>query len=76
MQNLLNGLLGAMGNPAQTLQKIGLTPDALQNPNAAIQNLMNSGKMTQEQYNSLYQQAQQLQGNPQVQQMLQRMLGK
>lgn len=50
-----------MQNPALLMQRIGLNLDALRNPSAAIQNLMSSGRMSQEQYNQFYQMAQQIQ---------------
>lgn len=44
---------GFMQNPAQMLQQMGLPADALKNPQATIQQLMNSGKMNQQSYNYL-----------------------
>lgn len=70
------GLLDAIGNPGPALQNIGLTPNALRNPDAAIQGLMNSGKLTQDQYNSMYQAVQNFKNDPQVQQMMSKMIGR
>lgn len=44
-----------MGNPAQMMQRSGLNipKDIQNNPNAIIQHLMSSGKMSQQQYNQL-----------------------
>ena len=44
-----------MGNPAQMMQRGGLNipKDIQNNPNAIIQHLMSSGKMSQQQYNQL-----------------------
>lgn len=70
------GFIEAMGNPGPILQNIGLSPASLQNPDAAIQGLMNSGRLTQEQYNGLYQKAQELKAFPQVQQMLAKLQGR
>lgn len=44
-----------MGNPMQMMQRNGLNiPKEIQNnPNAIIQHLMSSGKMSQQQYNQL-----------------------
>jgi hypothetical protein len=63
-------MMSALQNPAAILQQAGINPNALQNPQAAIQDLLNSGRMTQEQYNQFYQMAQQLQGNPGIAQAL------
>jgi len=69
------GFFEAMKDPGAILKRIDLTPAALQNPNAAIQDLMNNGKLTQEQYNGLYQKAQELKTIPQVQQALSKIIG-
>jgi cell fate (sporulation/competence/biofilm development) regulator YlbF (YheA/YmcA/DUF963 family) len=42
----------------------------MNNPNEAIQYLMNSGKLTQEQYNWAVQQAKQIESNPQFMQFI------
>lgn len=70
MQNLLGQFRGFMQNPTQYLlqKNLGLTENMLKNPNDAIQYLMNSGKISQEQYNWAVQQANQLKNNPQFQQ--------
>lgn len=70
MQNLLSQFRGFMQNPTQYLlqKNLGLTENMLKNPNDAIQYLMNSGKISQEQYNWAVQQANQLKNNPQFQQ--------
>lgn len=73
---IIQQLQNAFRNPTQILRGMGLGADALQNPQAAIQNLMSTGRMTQEQYNSLYQTAQQLQQDPGVQGMLSQMFGR
>lgn len=48
-----------MGNPIQMMQRNGLNipKDIQNNPNAIIQHLMSSGKMSQQQYNQLQQMA-------------------
>lgn len=61
---IINGLRGALQNPAQILQGMGLPADALRNPQAAVQQLMNSGRMTQQQFTSLQQTAQQIMQHP------------
>lgn len=54
----------AMGgiNPAQLRSQIESLKKQYSNPQEAIQNLMNSGKITQAQYNAAVQRAQQLKG--------------
>lgn len=63
---------GFMGNPMQMLMqnKLNIPQNLANNPNAIIQHLMNSGVMSQEQYNQLKQTAGQIQNNPQFQQMM------
>ena len=56
------------GNPMQTLSQFGV-PQNMSNPSEIIQHLMNSGKMSQQQFNQLQQMAGQLQNNPQFKQM-------
>jgi hypothetical protein len=70
MFNLLTQFRGFMQNPTQFLmqQNLGLTQEMLQNPSNAIQYLMNTGKITQEQYNQAVRQAERLKRNPQFQQ--------
>jgi hypothetical protein len=48
-----------MGNPAQMMQRSGLNiPQNIANdPNAIIQHLLSSGRMSQQQYNQLQQMA-------------------
>ena len=64
MIQMIQALQGAMRNPAEILQRMGLPADAMQNPQAAVQMLMNNGKMNQQQFNSLQQTAKQIMGNP------------
>lgn len=68
--NLIQQFQGFMQNPTQFLiqRNLGLSEDMLKNPDQAIQYLMNSGKITQEQYNIAVKQANQLKNNPQFQQ--------
>ena len=40
-----------MQNPTQMLQKLNIPQEYANNPQGAIQYLMNNGKITQEQYN-------------------------
>lgn len=66
---LLSRFSGFIQNPAQMLQQMGLPADALKNPQATIQQLMNSGKMNQQQYNQLQQMANSITQNPAFAQM-------
>lgn len=52
-----------MINPMMLMQQINQLKQQYSNPNDAIQQLLNSGKVSQEQYNRAVQQAQELQKN-------------
>ena len=66
---LFNQLQGLLMNPAQFLASRGMPQDALQNPQQAVQNLLNSGRMSQEQFNQFQQTARQIQNMPQFKNM-------
>lgn len=68
----MNQFRGFMGNPMQTLaqNRLNVPQNIANNPNAIIQHLMNSGAMSQEQYNQLKQVAGQIQNYPQFQQQM------
>lgn len=66
---ILSRFGGFMQNPNQMLQQMGLSPDALKNPQATVQQLMNSGRMNQQQFNQLQQMAQNITNNPMFAQM-------
>lgn len=74
-----SGMMGQMrnfmANPMQYMMQRRLNLpgniNPMQNPNAAIQYLMNNGQMSQQQYNQLQQMAQAVQQNPQFQQFMQ-----
>lgn len=68
--NLIQQFQGFMQNPTQFLiqRNLGLSEEMLKNPDQAIKYLMNSGRITQEQYNMAVKQANQLKNNPQFQQ--------
>ncbi len=53
-----------MQNPTQMLQKLNIPQEYASNPQGAIQYLMNTGKISQEQYNMANNQLKQLQNNP------------
>lgn len=58
-----------MQNPTQVLQKLNIPQEYANNPQGAIQYLMNNGKITQEQYNMANNQLKQLQNNPMFKQL-------
>lgn len=62
--NLFNMYSQLMQNPTQMLQKMNIPSEYANNPQGAIQYLMNTGKISQEQYNSANNQLKQLQNNP------------
>ena len=53
-----------MQNPTQMLQKLNIPNECQDNPQKAIQYLMNTGRISQEQYNAASNQLKQLQNNP------------
>jgi hypothetical protein len=67
MMNLINQFGQFMNNPTKFIPQ-----EYLNDPNAAIQQLMNSGKLTQDQYTQACNMAKQIQSNP----MFMRMFGK
>lgn len=50
-----------MNNPQAMLQKMGVPQDIQGNPQAIIQHLMNTGRLSQDQYTQLQSQAKQFQ---------------
>lgn len=48
-----------------TQRKLNIPHNLMNDPNGAIQYLLNSGRMSQDQYNQLRQMAQQIQSDPQ-----------
>ena len=50
-------------NIMQIMQQINMLKQQYSNPNDAIQQLLNSGKVSQEQYNNAVRQAQEIQKN-------------
>ena len=71
MQNFMGQFRGLMNNPMQFMmqRRLNLPQNWMQDPNGAIQSLMNNGQLSQQQYNQLQQMARQIQGNPQFMQM-------
>ncbi len=68
--NIFSGLQNALANPATFFSSMGFPANAIQNPQAMTQQLVNSGRMSQQQLNQYYQIAQQIQSMPQFKQML------
>lgn len=71
MSGFIGQFRGFISNPMQyMMQKKANIPQELQNdPNKAIQYMMNSGKLTQDNYNKACQIANRIQSNPQFMQM-------
>ena len=71
MQGMMSQFQGFMQNPTQFLMqnKLNIPAQYADNPNQAIQYLMNSGKLSQEQYNWALRQSQAIQHNPMFMQM-------
>ena len=69
MFNLFSQMQGALMNPMQFLMSKGFPQDSLQNPQMTVQNLLNSGRMSQEQFNQFSEMSKQLQNMPQFRQM-------
>ena len=70
INNLMTQFQSFMQNPAQFLIQRRLPPEVLQNPAGAIQQLLNSGAMSQAQLNQYRQIAGQMQQNPMFAQLL------
>lgn len=66
---LLNLYTQFKQNPSQFLSQLNIPNEYMNDPQGAIQHLMNSGKITQEQYNFANNQLKELQNNPLFKQM-------
>lgn len=66
---LFNAYTQLRQNPNQILQKMNIPTEYKDNPNGAIQYLMNNGLVTQEQYNMANNKLKQLQNNPMFKQL-------
>ena len=64
MRALFEAYTQLIQNPTQILQKLNIPQEYANNPEGAIQYLMNNGKITQQQYNNANNQLKQLQNNP------------
>lgn len=73
MQNMVNKFRGFMQNPIQFMvqNKLNLPQNFNGNANDAIQYLMNSGQLSQEQYNWANGMAKRIQSNPQFAKLMQ-----
>ena len=63
-------MLAALQNPEQFCRENGLPPDAFQNPQAAVQAMMQSGRISQQQYNETAMMMQQMQQNQEAMQQI------
>ena len=70
--NPLNEFQSFMSNPIQfmTQRKLNIPQQYLNDPNGAIQYLMNSGRITQDQYNRAVNMSNQLQKDPNFMKLL------
>jgi hypothetical protein len=70
--NPLNDFQSFMSNPLQFMaqRKLNIPQQYMNDPNGAIQYLMNSGKITQDQYNKAVNMSNQLQKDPNFMKML------
>lgn len=77
MQGFMNQFRGFMQNPMQMMmqKKLNLPANWMQDPRGAVQQLMNSGAMSQSQFNQLQQISGQIMQMPQFQQFTQQMQG-
>ena len=71
MQNFMNDFRAMAQNPAQFVtQKMGISQDIADDPDAIIQKLMSDGKLSQQQYNAARQAAAKIQSNPMFKQLM------
>jgi hypothetical protein len=64
IQALFSAYTQLMQNPNQMLSQMGIPKEFQNNPQNAIQYLMNNGKISQAQYNNANNQLKQMQNNP------------
>ena len=71
MQNMVGQFRGFMSNPVQFMvqNRLNIPQQYMNDPNQAIQYMMNSGMLSQEQYDWAVKEAQKIQSNPQFLQM-------
>lgn len=69
--NMLSDFQAFMSNPQKfVITRMGIPEDVANDPNAAIQHLMNTGRINQAQYNAARMQAPQVQNSPMFQNLL------
>lgn len=69
LKTLFNMYSQLMQNPNQFLSQLNIPNEYANDPQGAIQYLMNNGKITQDQFNMANNQLKQLQNNPLFKQM-------
>ena len=69
IKKLFNAYTQLRQDPNQLLKKMNIPTEYANDPNGAIQYLMNNGKVTQEQYNIANNKLKQLQNNPMFKQL-------
>jgi len=71
MQGMLGQFKGFMANPMQFMiqRKLNIPQQYMNDPNQTIQYLMNTGQLSQQQYDWAVKEAQKIQSNPQFMQM-------
>lgn len=70
-QGFMNDFQQLAKNPVQyAMQKMGVSQDKAQNPDAILQDLMNSGRLSQQDYNKARQAAMRIQNNPMFRMMI------
>lgn len=74
MMGFVNGFQSFMRNPMQFMmqQNMNIPQDIANDPDKIIQHLMDSGKLSQGQYNQAKQMANRMQGNPMFQKFFKR----
>lgn len=69
IKNLFSMYSQLLSNPNQVLQQLNIPQEYANNPQGAIQYLMNNGRISQEQYNKANNQLKQLQADPMFKQL-------
>lgn len=69
--NMMNEFQTFVNNPSKfMMNRMGIPADIANDPNAIIQHLMNTGKLSQNQYNMARNEAAQMQKNPMFQRFM------
>lgn len=72
MNNLFNQFQTFIQNPMSFISKLNIPQQYMNNPNDVIQYLMNTGRLSQEQYNQAVSKAKELENNPMFKQFFKR----